>query len=85
MNFQNLEHNDERFIFLIQLATLYIEDTESENWSNIVVVAINKAGQFFIKIIFMSANCILANKVRNVNSIQREHLKSIQDREIKKI
>ena len=26
----------------------------------------------------------LANKVRNVNSIQREHLKSIQDRKVKK-
>ena len=69
---------------LIKLATLYVEETQSENWRNYCICCKQQSWTVFHKICSVAANCILANKVRNVNSIQREHLKSIQDRKLKK-
>ena len=69
---------------LIQLATLYVEDTKSENWRNICSCYNQQGWTILHKIISVAANYILANKVRNVNSIQQEHLKSIQNRKLKK-
>ena len=70
---------------LIQLATLYIEDTQSENWRNICSCCNQQGWTILHKIISVAANCILENKVRNANSIQREHLKSIQNRKLKNL
>ena len=64
---------------LIKLASLYVEDTQSENWRNTCSCCKQQGWTIFNKISSVAANCILANKVRNVNSTQREHLKSIQN------
>ena len=69
---------------LIKLASLYVEDTQSENWRNTFRFCKQQGWIILNKISSVAANCILANKVRNVNSIQREHLKSIQNRKQKK-
>ena len=69
---------------LIKLTTLYVEETQSENWRNYCICCKQQGWTVLHKICSVAANCILANKVRNVNSIQREHLKSIQDRNLKK-
>lgn len=65
---------------LIKLTTLNVE----ENWRNYCNCCKRQGWTVLHKICSVAANCILANKVRNVNSIQRELLKSIQDRKLKK-
>ena len=69
---------------LIKLATLYVEDTQSENWRNICSCCNRQGWPILHKISSIAANCILANKVRNANSMQREHMKSIHNRKLKK-
>ena len=71
--------------FLIQLTSKYIEDTQCVNWRNTCGSCNQQGWTILRKIISIATNCILANKVRNVNSRLRELANSnTQNRKIKK-
>ena len=71
--------------FLIQLTSKCIEDTQCVNWRNTCGSCNQQGWTILSKIISIATNCILANKVRNVNSRLREQANSnTQNRKIKK-
>ena len=70
---------------LIQLTITYIEDTQCVNWRNTCRSCNQQGWTILRKITSIATNCILTNKVRNVNSRLRELANSnSENRKIKK-
>ena len=69
---------------LIQLTIILIEESQSINWRNTCSFCNVQGWTILRKITTITANIILTNKVRNVNSALREQQKNIHSRKLKK-